>query len=64
MTADLLARPGVLMRMIAGRMAAHGERPFLHAYAGSSGAIALCESPGFRLRRGIAAVIVVHADDI
>jgi predicted GNAT family acetyltransferase len=38
------------MRVVAARIAARGETPFLHAYADNAGAIALYESLGFRLR--------------
>jgi predicted GNAT family acetyltransferase len=40
-----------LMRRVARRILARGETPFLHAYASNSGAIALYERLGFRLRR-------------
>ena len=42
-----------LMRIVAGRMLAKGETPFLHAYADNTGAIGLYESLGFRTRRQI-----------
>jgi predicted GNAT family acetyltransferase len=41
---------GALMRVVAERIAARGETPFLHAYADNRGAIGLYESLGFRLR--------------
>jgi predicted GNAT family acetyltransferase len=41
---------GALMRVVAQRIAARGETPFLHAYADNRGAIALYESLGFRVR--------------
>lgn len=41
---------GALMRVVAGRMLARGDRPFLHAYADNAGAIALYETLGFRIR--------------
>jgi predicted GNAT family acetyltransferase len=41
---------GALMRVVAARIIARGETPFLHAYADNRGAIALYESLGFRLR--------------
>lgn len=41
---------GGLMRVVAERILARGETPFLHAYADNRGAIALYESLGFRLR--------------
>ena len=40
---------GALMRIVAGRILARGETPFLHAYASNRGAIGLYESLGFRL---------------
>ena len=41
---------GALMRVIAGRILARGERPFLHVYATNTGAIALYEALGFTRR--------------
>lgn len=41
---------GALMRVVAQRIVARGETPFLHAYADNRGAIALYESLGFRVR--------------
>lgn len=41
---------GALMRVVAERIVARGETPFLHAYADNHGAIALYESLGFRVR--------------
>ena len=41
---------GGLMRVVAARIAARGETPFLHAYADNEGAIALYETLGFRVR--------------
>jgi predicted GNAT family acetyltransferase len=41
---------GGLMRVVAARIVARGETPFLHAYADNRGAIALYESLGFRIR--------------
>lgn len=51
---------GVLMRAVAERMLARGERPFLHAYATNAGAIALYESLGFRLDGEVIASILVR----
>ena len=45
---------GALMRFVAGRVIDRGERPFLHAYASNTAAIALYERIGFTLRRRIA----------
>lgn len=42
---------GNLVRVLANRITARGETPFLHAYAGNTGAIALYEKLGFVLRR-------------
>ena len=41
---------GGLMRIVAARILARGEVPFLHSYAENAGAIALYETLGFRLR--------------
>jgi predicted GNAT family acetyltransferase len=51
---------GALMRAVARAMLARGETPFLHAYAANSGAIALYESLGFRVRRTVTATILVR----
>jgi predicted GNAT family acetyltransferase len=42
-----------LMVIVAQRILARGETPFLHVYAGNSGAIALYERLGFRLRSAV-----------
>jgi predicted GNAT family acetyltransferase len=42
---------GALMRVVANRILARGETPFLHSYAHNTGAIALYETLGFVLRR-------------
>lgn len=52
---------GALMRVVAERMLARGEVPWLHAYASNAGAIALYESLGFRVRAPIVASIMVRA---
>lgn len=44
---------GALMRLVAGRILDRGETPFLHAYASNRGAIALYQTLGFTLRRGV-----------
>lgn len=41
---------GGLMRIVAARILARGEVPFLHSYADNAGAIALYETLGFKLR--------------
>ena len=45
---------GALMRIVAARILASGETPFLHAYADNKGAIALYETLGFRARSEMA----------
>jgi predicted GNAT family acetyltransferase len=45
-----LGLAGGLMRHVASRILARGETPFLHSYASNTGAIALYETLGFRLR--------------
>lgn len=42
---------GALMRVVASRILARGETPFLHTYAHNTGAIGLYQSLGFVLRR-------------
>lgn len=51
---------GALMRVVAERMLARGETPWLHAYASNGGAIALYESLGFRLHGTVTASILVR----
>ena len=53
---------GALMRVVAARMLARGETPWLHAYASNAGAIALYESLGFRRRDQVMATILVRDD--
>lgn len=51
---------GGLIRVVAERMLARGETPWLHAYASNAGAIALYESLGFRLHGTVTASVVVR----
>lgn len=51
---------GALMRVVAERMMARGETPWLHAYASNKGAIGLYESLGFRLHGTVTASVVVR----
>jgi predicted GNAT family acetyltransferase len=51
---------GALMRVVAERMLARGETPWLHAYASNAGAIALYESLGFRLLGTVTASILIR----
>jgi predicted GNAT family acetyltransferase len=50
---------GGLMRVVAARIAARGEVPFLHAYADNRGAIALYEKLGYRVRREVHVTVLV-----
>jgi predicted GNAT family acetyltransferase len=43
----------LLSLVVAGRISARGEQPYLHAYAGNLPAIRLYESIDFRLRRAM-----------
>jgi len=51
---------GGLMRIVAARILARGERPFLHVYASNTGAIALYKSLGFRFRRAVTMTVLVR----
>jgi len=50
---------GGLMRIVASRIVARGETPFLHSYADNAGAIALYEALGFRLRSAMTLTVLV-----
>jgi len=52
---------GALMRVVAARILARAETPFLHAYASNTGAIGLYESLGFALRRELAMTVLTRA---
>lgn len=47
-----------LMRAVASRMLARGDRPFLHVYPTNVGAIGLYENLGFRVRRPMVLTIL------
>lgn len=49
---------GFLMRVVASRILARGEIPFLHCYATNKGAIALYQSLGFTIHQSIVASIL------
>ncbi|MBM9403585.1 GNAT family N-acetyltransferase [Gluconacetobacter azotocaptans] len=49
---------GFLMRVVAKRILARGEQPFLHSYANNAGAIALYESLGFRAHQRVTATVI------
>jgi predicted GNAT family acetyltransferase len=53
---------GGLMRIVAARILARGEVPFLHSYAENAGAIALYESLGFRLRSPMTLTVLTKPD--
>ncbi|MDB5424783.1 MAG: hypothetical protein JWQ29_2199 [Phenylobacterium sp.] len=49
---------GGLMRIVAARIAARGETPFLHVYASNAGAIGLYETLGFEVRRELTMTVL------
>ena len=49
---------GALIRRVMAGFAARGDVPFLHAYAGNAGAIALYESLGFRVRSAMVLTVL------
>ena len=54
---------GCLMRLVAARILARGETPFLHVYASNAAAIALYESLGFALRCAINMTVLTRGPD-
>jgi len=52
---------GGLMRIVAARIAARGETPFLHVYPDNEGAIRLYEAMGFRRRRQLVLSVFARA---
>jgi len=52
---------GQLMRVVAARMVARGDTPFLHAYADNAGAIGLYERLGYRWRADIHITVLAPA---
>lgn len=52
---------GALMRVVARRILAAGDIPFLQAYAENAGAIALYESLGFRVRSAMTVTVLAPA---
>jgi predicted GNAT family acetyltransferase len=52
---------GGLMRIVAQRILARGETPFLHVYAHNTGAIALYDALGFRRRAVLHMTVLVRA---
>lgn len=53
---------GGLMRIVAARILARGEVPFLHSYAENAGAIALYENLGFKLRSAMTLTVLAKPD--
>jgi len=53
---------GGLMRIVAARILARGEVPFLHSYAENRAAIALYETLGFRLRSTMTLTVLTKPD--
>ena len=50
-----------LMSVVAGRIQAWGETPFLHVYAQNTGAIRLYEALGYRIRRVMKMTVLTRA---
>jgi len=53
---------GGLMRIVAARILARGEVPFLHSYAENAGAIALYEKLGFKLRSSMTLTVLAREE--
>jgi predicted GNAT family acetyltransferase len=53
---------GGLMRIVAARILARGEIPFLHSYAANEGAIALYEKLGFKFRSTMTLTVLTKHD--
>ena len=53
---------GGLMRIVAARILARGEVPFLHSYADNNRAIALYETLGFKLRSTMTLTVLTKPD--
>ena len=51
---------GALMRLVAARIFARGETPFLHVFASNAGAISLYESLGFAYRRALTLTVLAR----
>jgi predicted GNAT family acetyltransferase len=56
-----LGYAGALSRLVAGRILARGETPFLHVYAHNAGALALYQTLGFTLRREMHMLVLTRA---
>lgn len=52
---------GFLMRLVAARILARGEEPFLHCYASNAGAIALYRRLGFEPHQSVTATVLTAA---
>jgi len=52
---------GTLTRMVAQRILARGETPFLHVYASNAGAVQIYEALGFKIRRTVILTVLTRA---